>query len=84
MFNLLYHAAGSLSGPDFVLSPAEASQIPSINEIGTRMPELPSHQLEALREEYELEEVRLRRLMDNADMEEWFEEAKQRVESEVL
>lgn len=62
-----------------LIPPSQAAMIPTSAALSSRFPDLPSHAIDALLSDLELEEIKLRRLLDSGDAEEWFEEAVRRV-----
>ncbi|KAG8764279.1 hypothetical protein FRC11_005083 [Ceratobasidium sp. 423] len=61
-----------------IIPPSEAAIIPTNATLSNRFPDLPSHAIDALLSDLELEEVKLRRLLDSGDIEEWYTEAVER------
>lgn len=62
-----------------MIPPSQAAIIPTSTALSNRFPDLPTHAIDALLSDLELEEIKLRRLLDSGDVEEWYAEAVQRV-----
>ncbi|CAE6392599.1 unnamed protein product [Rhizoctonia solani] len=61
-----------------IIPPSEAAIIPTSATLSNRFPDLPNHAIDALLSDLELEEIKLRRLLDSGDVEEWYTEAVER------
>ncbi|CAE6375959.1 unnamed protein product [Rhizoctonia solani] len=61
-----------------IIPPSEAAIIPTTTTLSNRFPDLPTHAIDALLSDLELEEMKLRRLLDSGDVEEWYTEAVER------
>jgi uncharacterized membrane protein len=61
------------------MSPSQAAIIPTSTALGNRFPDLPAHSIDLLLSDLELEEIKLRRLLDSGDVDEWYAEAVRRV-----
>ncbi|KAF8610233.1 hypothetical protein BDV93DRAFT_517387 [Ceratobasidium sp. AG-I] len=62
-----------------IIPPSQAAIIPTSTALSNRFPDLPTHAIDALLSDLELEEIKLRRLLDSGDVDEWYAEAVQRV-----
>jgi hypothetical protein len=62
-----------------LIPPSQAAVIPTSAALSSRFPDLPSHAIDALLADLELEEIKLRRLLDSGDADEWYAEAVRRV-----
>ncbi|KAF8710546.1 Non-repetitive/WGA-negative nucleoporin C-terminal, partial [Rhizoctonia solani] len=68
----------SVHEESLIIPPSEAAITPTSATLSSRFPDLPSHAIDALLSDLELEEIKLRRLLDSGDVEEWYAEAVER------
>jgi hypothetical protein len=68
----------SVHEESLIIPPSEAAITPTSATLSSRFPDLPGHAIDALLSDLELEEIKLRRLLDSGDVEEWYAEAVER------